>query len=579
MLLLRGISPTDIEPHLPLHIEGDGFPPGQRGSLHLVGRTHRPGQAAIDVDMEIAARAVTSNSALVDLSPATLASMGGRGTFEGHAKLRFSASASSAHVAGKLKRLELVLVSAQQSDDLRDASLREQARRMLEFIGVRLDLDADGSGGMRIAHIRDRSLAAKAGLLAGDRIARASEIVVHSQADLAPIPGATDVILGVVRGNHNASIDTRISLAGFTEPVLHPMQAASAWLVVALLWFTAFYGPLRSPSLWLFSLVARFRQLQSRWTLRLWDDHAHLHATGLAHRQHVPRQRSRRNFDIAALSLAAATLLLIALVGPSTNLQFHAIPVYFGTAAVVLWVSLAVDRDAWPTRLQHAQSTFGQLIVLAISIGSACALSGTRSIDGVVNAQGFLPHRWAVFAELPQFILFPVFAMTMGKSPPRNLGFSPQSSALAYAGLLYARLLLCGMGAAIFAGGWASQELSAVGDYQARLLGALAFVTKSFGLAYLLQVVRVLSQEHKRSWFVSPALTACSLATMVLWMAHEAGTQARLFCGTVLSSAFMLIAVTIFMRAWVAGIPKSSAASYIGRNYAALSSSAAKRPF
>ena len=578
LLTLRSVGPLELEPGSSLHVQGENFPAGKKGKLHLAGQTHRPGQSTISVSVVVDASALDSNTATATMDAAALSALGGDGTFEGWGQLRFATHGGSGHVSGQIKDIQLLLLPEPAQAQVPDSQLRKQAHSLLQFLGLTIETESGGTQGLPIVHVEEDSLAYQAGLLPNDRIVGFNEIVVRSERDLAPSPMASTASFVIVRQETSSPMNVHISLAGLTDPILETDLTITAWLLVALCWFAALYGPFRAPSLALSALCARLRVLPLRNALRLWEDVSETVSTSDVDRAHAPRHPWRHVADMLALAFAALALLTVAMLAPDVELKLQATPMYFAIAAVAMWSSLLNAGSAKQMWWRRTATTLVQLGTLALVIALACLLSGTRSLAELVDAQGAAPHRWGLFAQPALFLAFPLFVVILGQSPARNLSNKPWLSTLGYAALLLGRLLLCGLGAVLFLGGWSNLQLHGMGEVEARYLGAALFVAKAFSLAVVLRAVRLLVESSPRSRWVLPALSVVAVSVGCAWIAVGAGQQARLFWGTVLSSASALVTASLAVRMVVRKSRKAAAGSYQARGYA-LSRSAASRSF
>ncbi len=217
LLQLEELSPTQVDPGTTLTIRARGLPAGREGRLRLRGQFYRPAEAPRTIDVEIVARAVADTQAEADLDRATIARLGGRGTLRGEAMLSFEA-VGGGEVRGRLP-IELDVGPADV------AALRVHARREQTApaeLGVVL---ADDPFQARVEEVLEGSLAAHAGVRPGDRLIALGGLRIRSGADLAPSPGAGELV--VERPGVAGTLTLRL-------PDPAQTQGRSYWLLLSL---------------------------------------------------------------------------------------------------------------------------------------------------------------------------------------------------------------------------------------------------------------------------------------------------------------------------------------------------------
>lgn len=564
LLQLDHVGPGVIQPGTEISITGRGFPTGRQGVLTLEGHTFRPGTAPLEVQHPMHARAVTETRAVARISSDTLRNLGDRGTFHGLARLAFVSDGGGVEVGGTRPEIELDLLSTSVTAVPR-SSQRHSARKLLHYLGLTVNEGESSMDGLRVQSARQDSVAARAGLVQGDRIVKASNVVVHSVGDLAAPPGAQNLALWVRRPHRTHPVAINLPIGGLKVPTLSRIWTPATILAVALLWFLAFYGPFNSPSLWVARMQSRLRHASPVLSPRMATPRSKQGAlTQLASPNHSTRSRSAvsSRWQRLALPMSACILFCAAMFETKFRLKFNSLQAYLGLTAVVLWLSL-INRDgqAAPTvreRLSAGKRPLGQLAIVMLVVGSACALSGTRSLSGIVESQGFWPTRWGVFTQPALFLLFPVFVMIESSAYPAVVGGSDGSRTGIQLAQALGRLVLCGTGSAVFLGGWAHQDLHVLTNIQAQTLGAALFVAKTGFVAALLRTAQNLSLGHQRSPIFIPTMLAAALALTGLWVLSGAGQELRLFFGTVLASAAALIALTATVKVLRTTAPMAS---------------------
>jgi hypothetical protein len=132
------------------------------------------------------------------------------------------------------------------------------------------------------------------------------------------------------------------------------------------------------------------------------------------------------------------------------------------------------------------------MLVMGVLVACACALSGTRSFDGMVEWQGGWPFRWALFQKPALLVAFPLYVIYASRLGASTLALEVDGRAarLLVAERVLTNIVLSALGSAIFAGGWQSPGELEVEGLDPRLLGAALFVAKAWTFAWLLWVTR-----------------------------------------------------------------------------------------
>lgn len=190
LLVVSAVGPARLDDGTTLSVVGEGFPLGRAGTLVLRGTHQRPGEAPRAIEETIAVRVTSADRAEHAVDAATLASLGGRGTFVGRAELAFEA-AQGGRVLGRVDTT-LDLGGAAAVD-------AEASAAFLARLGVRLDDELPIEGGVVLSEVRAGGLAASHGLAEGDRIVAIGQLRVRDPSELRPPRGADAIVLHVVR--------------------------------------------------------------------------------------------------------------------------------------------------------------------------------------------------------------------------------------------------------------------------------------------------------------------------------------------------------------------------------------------
>jgi NADH:ubiquinone oxidoreductase subunit H len=169
----------------------------------------------------------------------------------------------------------------------------------------------------------------------------------------------------------------------------------------------------------------------------------------------------------------------------------------------------------------HAIALLGRMSAMGAVLACACAQSGTRALDGIVAPQGAWPWQWGVLqhvALLAALPLFVVYGAQIGDAEPHALESSRMAQRLMTLERVLTNVVLAAFGAAIFFGGWQSPLWMTLGPWPERLPGALLFVLKAWGVAFVLAEARRRgAQLRKRvTWTLCAVLVALTSLEVLL---------------------------------------------------------------
>ncbi|HEY0711986.1 MAG TPA: NADH-quinone oxidoreductase subunit NuoH [Polyangia bacterium] len=145
----------------------------------------------------------------------------------------------------------------------------------------------------------------------------------------------------------------------------------------------------------------------------------------------------------------------------------------------------------------------------AMALLQIALLAGTLSPQGIVRAQGGLPHQWFVFASplaFAGFFIYFIAALAEGNRTPFDLpeaeselvaGFTTEYSGFRYGVFMLAEwtnvYVLSAIAAALFLGGWNIPFVSAdavAGSWALGVLGGLVMLTKVVALVFVIIWIR-----------------------------------------------------------------------------------------
>jgi hypothetical protein len=388
--------------------------------------------------------------------------------------------------------------------------------------------------------VRADSPAARLGLRSGDVIARSAGVSVHALGDLAPPPYARSITWGV--RSPDGSRETHVlALTGLDTPDpgagLDRLSVLLTWLLGCVL----LLGPWQSPALWLLQARARL-QRAPRSELGLWG--------GDATEQDAP-SRMRRGFDV--LSKLALSVLGVAVVRfePAGFLAVRSVSIYLGLCAASTVLALT-GAGSVRARLGAALATVGRMSVMGVLVAAACAQNGTRALDGMVHAQGAWPWEWGVATRPALLLAFPLYVVFASRLGGESLAVAARGpiGALVIGERVITNVVLAALGAAMFAGGWQSPSPWPWPELDARLAGALAFVLKTWGFAWLLHAARRLALgSGLRVWLVvAGCALVAGLTALEVWL-EPVPVIERALGRAVCASALLVLVFALLERA------------------------------
>jgi hypothetical protein len=581
LIEVRSLVPNEVGPGEELELGGRGFPEGKTATVVFRGALYRAGQPPLD-GVKIVARSRASRADLVTvpMTQALHAELCGAGqdaahtTFRGNIVVAFSPrDRGAAPVQGSLDNV-VVDVSAPSfrgQDALRQA---ESAEHMARSLGIELEPNpAEGKLVLRRATGR----AAEAGLLPGDELLELDGLILRSPADLIPSTDGPFSQLLVRRPGPLEPFSCPLRVQGLTPVLAKNAPAAAVVTLLACLLLAGCFSPLSRVLTWMAHSVRT----------RLAPD---LPEHGSSARSWVLLRGALRaslleafSIDsagqsllvrplpfVALTSLAAAWTLLAfggSLLGPGSDLLL----LLLGPAALA--VVNALVRGGRRGRVEGARAGRGWSLARGLATGlrallqqipvlaaGLCATSiiGSGNLHAVVMDQGGWPYHWTVFRGPGALIAF----LLLCASLVPELGFGDEALPGAIGGEICPRnggvsrivewlciWVTCGLGAALFLGGWAlpwttSESASTLPGL---LVGAAVFQTKCWLLVLGVAASRWLwAHVHFEQvvglwWHRVLPLSALSIVLSVAWQ--------RFVCHGPLRASEPWIAVTLFALA------------------------------
>lgn len=528
-----------------VELQGRGFPVGGLGTARLIGTLRAPDQSVRRIERAIDVSAVTGDQLVVE-TDAVLDALGGRGTFEGRLRVEFRARTADATLTAEqpvLLDLSALPVSEQHE-------LRAHALRLLDRLGVEVSDDVTTHDGVTVSGTRAGSHAALLGLREGDVIERAAGVRVHALGDLVPPPLASVLELHARRVGMAAPITLHVPLDASVETSALPLSRMAWWIGWAL-GLSLVFGTRESLG------VRALRAVQAAF------------ATGKAggagrtlgvFGAEPPATNARRSRVLLSLVLSFGGVMLVCFE-PAGFLSVRSITLYLPLVAVGVALALMRQGKSARERWRDAVALLGRMTVMGAVLACACALSGTRALDGIVAPQGAWPWQWgvlqhvALLAGLPLFI---VYGAQIGDAEPGAVQASKWDRLLTLERVL-TNVVLASLGAGIFFGGWQSPLWLTLGPWPERLPGALWFVLKAWGVALALASARKRGAALRKQ--TTLALCAAMIALTLLEVLLEPSAGMLRFSGQLLSVALGVALALSLAQLWLTGRSKRPALS------------------
>jgi hypothetical protein len=486
-----------------VEIAGRGFPVGGAGTARLIGVLRAPGENTRRLERAVDVTAVTGER-LALRADAVIDVLGGRGTFEGRLRVEFRARAANATLTAEqpvVLDLSALTVSEQHA-------LRVHALSVLDRLGIEVSEDATTHEGVTVSVARAASHAALLGMREGDVIERAAGVRVHALGDLVPPPLASVLELHVRRIGTSAPVTVHLPLDASVETSALPLERLS-WLIGWAIGLALAFGHRSSLAVrGLLAIKTAFAgELRERSEPRegVGPDGLCPAGGGTAYVPPIikagalgvfggepvaPEQRRRRVLLVMVASFFGVMLVCFE---PAGFLSVRSITLYLPLVAVS--VALAVMRRGKSTRQRGREGllVLRRMTVMGAVLACACALSGTRALDGIVAPQGAWPWQWGVLQHLALLSgvpLFLVYGAQIGDAEPSASHGPAKLGRLLVLERVLTNVVLAAFGAAIFFGGWQSPLWMTLGPWPERLPGALLFVLKAWGVAFALASAR-----------------------------------------------------------------------------------------
>lgn len=558
LIQVLDIAPRDVEVGDRMAIAGTGFPPGKQARLTFRGSLYRPGERPQrGIVVETTGIVVTPQHVDLEVDDplqALFCREGDRAvhtTFEGDLEVAFAAAApGAAPVSGVLDQITLDLrPSAKPSD----ADGEAEGARFLAFIGIH------GTSGTRDAGVLVRDVAAGsaaevAGLAAGDVLVRFDGVRVATMSDVVPVEGEREAEIGIRRRGSD-EMRRKVAFRGFRSTPARELLGPWLAVLTALLIVLFLAAPAPAPvARAVERVVTHVRsQVASRETsASLWGMLSSIAEAGASA---LPAPGAA-----AMVDLAACACLAVMPFGQYPALAKMDVGILFVGAATALAAAGAMSAMSARSMRQAgavALHVLWQHVPGAIAVATAVQTTGSLCIREVERVQGGWPWDWLAFRS-PASLLATLLLIQCARiepmlllrsrapgspTPPVSLerqggrcrpaGRCPTppagevASATAWLAAIARghRLVMAGLVAALFLGGWSLPGLTPAQQDSRPVLeavGAAVYLAKLAVMAFAIGAWRWMApvgthrdETGKTAVALIPLAVACFVASAV----------------------------------------------------------------
>lgn len=550
LLQLDSVAVQELELNGRLRLSGSGFPTGRSCQVILSGHIHRPGIHRERFKLRLEGRALSTEQVEASLSSVDSKLWAKAGTFEGRITIAFPSRDGQLQVSGTSPQVRFALVQ-QNALGLKDKRARTaKALDLTAFIGIEVGDEYDSENGLVVKRVSPKSRADKAGLKPADLIFMQGSNSVRSLADLLPEPGASEIEMRVERSGESGPVTVRVALNGLSGPRLQAAQLQLLSLLVFALLCVALFSPAAN-ALW--RLLARF-----------WATTGGVESGRFGTRRGRASRRGAATASTAFfLQSLAVGLILVATVFVTRALGSVFDPLVVLLSLFVLRISfvLFLSRTSdLRMRLQTALRCSRRMVLACAPVAFGCFLVESRSLGGLVAAQGALPWEWLVFKNPVLLLLIPLYLVACAGgllSPVRS--DQVQTVPMRWSESVYSALS-CSIGAALFLGGWQSAGLPFGNAFDSAWVSGALFLLKASILLCAVRAMRALRwDESLGGWSMLSLLLGSALLTL-LWRYAEVSAQLEAAIGYTLFITFIVVLLVATARV-LAGGRKSAAVS------------------
>ena len=563
---VSSLSPTDVEPGDRIVIAGDGFPPGKEARVRFRGTLLRPGERPIrDAEVTVTGAVTGPDEVDVEFGEATQALFCGAGdravhtTFTGEVEVAFAAAVpGAAPVAGTLQQAMLdVRPSASAADRAREGD----GLRSLAFLGLRVTAPTRRGIGLTVESVQPRSPADAAGVGPGDAVTSFDGVRANAVGDLVPEPGERQATLGIRQAGATTETLRPITVDGFRRAP--PAELFDAAIVIAAALAVVLLAGASAPAVVATALQRASARLRARGGARAIATAAALEV--------VPPASGAAGADTLGVALLAVMPFGQYLVAARLD-----VAILFVAAAALLAVAAVVVSGAAWAGLRAATHVAWQHVPASLAVACVVVATGSLRVQEIARAQGGWPWDWLAFRS-PGALLALLLLLACTRVSPASA--APHRSALEAlvedvapvpsaprgdrAGGWFAavcrvhRLLVAGLAATLFLGGWSLPGLSPEqqdGRVLLELAGAVGLVLKTAALVAVLAVLRQAlpgrtpAEASRATTRRGVPMAIVALAMTALWNRWSPEGSAQLFVSGSLVAAAGLAGIVVLRR-------------------------------
>lgn len=404
-LEVSDVQPRELEIGDRFEVLGAGFPVRRVAHVVLRGNVHRPGLAPEPITLAVDTEARSEGRLEIPLSSSLADRLVGaadsatHATFRGDVLVTFApAESGTAALSGKAR--DVVLDVHPPHERAAVLARREaDARKLLDFVGIDVGKSAPASGGLVVATVRPDSIAARAGIEAGNVLVDADGVRIAAVADVAP---ATDVLtLGVRREGDSEVRAVSLSIGAYAQRVPRGYVVPSLLVAVAALLSLLTALP-PSPRL---SFIER--RIADRLRKAPRPDAARIARA-------LDPMNAARDGRAVPLATAFAAALALPLLPAPLGVELDVGSLLLVGMASLFAFALLGERGGARSALAVARDQIPALLATAAVV---IATGSLRVLD-VLRAQGAAPWEWFLF-RTPALLLLCLTWMASAAAPSR----------------------------------------------------------------------------------------------------------------------------------------------------------------
>lgn len=511
LLEVRRVTPDRISPGHDLEVRGAGFPPGRAGRLRIEGQMHPPGEPSRAVSVELAARAASSEEVEARFTADALAALGGRGTFRGRVTVVFAADQGA--VIGRSPRVVLDVMPESTARLGEELARRRRGAELAARLGLTLGEQTPDRPGLPVELVAEGSIAARAGLEAGDRLIGLEGVRLHALSDFAPPRGRREARIEALHEGDGPPFVVLVPTGERSEKLLSQgelivARVALGWVLLVLL--------LLAPS-------ARF--VQAWWR------------APAARPDRRPRF-ARHGRAMLRASIGAALLVTIVALDRAGLLAVPLEAIVLAMFAVGTSAGYLAGHAAKGSALRSVIAPAGAVLVVAVALACVAAIGGTTDLAALHRMQGPAPWEWTALrtpaGPMMIGVILAVGAWSARERQGRLAALAGEATALVLAAVV----------AAVLLGGFCAGEAPSEG---ARALAAAGFVVKGLLAWSAMRRAGAIAWTAREGGKVALALIA-ALALTAAWMAWAPGPEIERALAEVLTGALALTLALAWAR-------------------------------